>query len=309
MADGPTRPPEGGAIVVRLTDHVPAWSLAVTAMLVWHVGAAISVGLIPAVGSAGTSWLRLTIGALILLVIYRPNPRGMDRQQLGAAVALGATTGAMTLTFLASAQRLPFGTAVALGFMGPLALGVLGSRSARDLVWPVLAILGVLALTEPWTGSADVVGVAMGIANAVCWALYIILSARVGGRFSGVKGLSVMLPVAAVVAGVVGIPEAAGHVTWEVLATVTVAAVLVVVVSFSLDMLALRRIATSTFGTIAALQPATGALMGFLFLGQLPTALGLVGTALVVIAGVGVTRADAARHPGRPPQVQAGLEG
>jgi inner membrane transporter RhtA len=309
MTDRQTPPAAGGVLVVRLTDHVPAWSLAVTAMLVWHVGSAISVGLIPSVGSAGTSWLRLTIGALILLVIYRPDPRSMDRHQLGAAVALGATTGAMTLTFLASAQRIPFGTAVALGFMGPLALGVLGSRSVRDLVWPVLAILGVLALTEPWVGTADAVGVAMGIANGVCWALYIVLSARVGSRFTGVKGLSVMLPIAAVVAGVVGIPEAAGHLTWGVLATAAVAAVLVVVVSFSLDMLALRRIATSTFGTIAALQPATGALIGFLLLGQKPTALGLVGTVLVVIAGVGVTRADAARHPGRPPQVQAGLEG
>jgi inner membrane transporter RhtA len=306
MADGPARPAAGGAIVVRLTDHVPAWTLAVAAMLVWHAGSAISVGLIPAVGSAGTSWLRLTLGALVLLVIYRPNPRRMDRSQLVAAVALGATTGAMTLTFLAAAERLPFGTAVALGFMGPLTLGVLGTRTLRDLLWPVLAILGVLALTEPWTGSADVVGVVMGLANGVCWALYIVLSARVGGKFTGVKGLSVMLPVAAVVAGVVAIPQAAGHITWEVLATAAVAAVLVAVVSFALDMLALRRIATSTFGTIAALQPATGAMIGFVFLGQVPTALGLVGTVLVVIAGVGVTRTDATRHAPRREQVPPG---
>lgn len=306
MADGQARPEAPGAIVVRLTDHVPAWTLAVSAMLVWHVGSAVSVGLIPDLGSAGTSWLRLTLGALMLIAIYRPNPLSMDRSQLGAAVALGATTGAMTLTFLAAAERLPFGTAVALGFMGPLALGVLGTRTARDLLWPVLAILGVLALTEPWTGEADVVGVAMGIANAVCWALYIVLSAHVGGKFTGVKGLSVMLPVAAVVAGVVGIPQAAGHITWEVLAIAAVAALLVAVVSFSLDMLALRRIATSTFGTIAALQPATGAMIGFLFLSQVPTALGVVGTVLVVIAGIGVTRADGARQAGRPHQEQPG---
>jgi inner membrane transporter RhtA len=309
MADGVARPAAGGAVVVRVTDHVPAWTLAVSAMLVWHVGSAISVTLIPAVGSAGIAWIRLSIGALILLAVYRPNPRGMDRSQLGTAVALGATTGAMTLTFLAAAQRLPFGTAVALGFMGPLALGVLGSRTVRDLVWTAFAILGVLALTEPWTGSVDPVGVGMGIANSVCWALYIVLSARVGGKFSGVKGLSVMLPVAAVVAGIAGVPEAAGRITWEVLATAAVAAVLVVVVSFSLDMLALRRIATSTFGTIAALQPATGALIGFLALGQAPTALGLVGTVLVVIAGIGVTRADAARHADRPPREQHGVLG
>jgi inner membrane transporter RhtA len=306
MADGLARPAASGALVVRITDHVPAWTLAVSAMLVWHVGSAISVGLIPDLGSAGTSWLRLTLGALMLLAVYRPNPRSMDRSQLGAAVALGATTGAMTLTFLAAAELLPFGTAVALGFMGPLALGVLGTRSARDLLWPVLAILGVLALTEPWTGEANLVGVAMGIANAVCWALYIVLSARVGGKFTGVKGLSVMLPVAAVVAGVAGIPQAVGHITWEVVATAAVAALLVAVVSFSLDMLALRRIATSTFGTIAALQPATGAMIGLLALGQVPTALGIVGTILVVIAGVGVTRADAAHQEGRPHQEQPG---
>ncbi|MEI7742516.1 MAG: EamA family transporter [Chloroflexota bacterium] len=309
MTDGRGRPAAGDPVAVRVTDHVPAWTLAVAAMLAWHVGSAISVGLFAAVGSAGTSWLRLSIGALVLLAIYRPNVRGMGRSRLGPAVVMGATIGTMTLTFLASAERIPFGTAVALGFMGPLTLGVLGTRSLRDLVWPVLAIFGVLALTEPWAASADVVGVAFGLANGVCWALYIVLSAHVGGKFSGAQGLSVVLPVAAVVAGIVGIPQAAGHLTWEVLATATVAAVLVVVVSFSLDMLALRRIATSTFGTIAALQPATGALIGFLSLGQVPTAIGIVGTVLVVIAGIGVTRAEAARHALPSPQVQTGLMG
>ena len=291
----------GHGLVDRLANHVPAWSLAVIAMLIWHVGSAISVSLIAAVGSAGTAWLRLSIGALILIALYRPNVRGMDRSQLGAAVVMGAITGLMTLTFLATVERLPFGTAVAIGFMGPLALGVLGTRRVRDLAWPVFAILGVLALTEPWNGDLDLLGLGFGVANAATWALYIVMSQRVGGKFTGVEGLAIMLPVAAVVAGIAGVPAAIGHITWGVLGTAVLVAILVVVLSFALDMLALRRLSTSTFGTISALQPGVGAIIGAVALGQAPGPLSALGTVLVVIAGVGVTRADAARHAASQP--------
>ena len=42
---------------------VPPWAMAVAAMLSIQLGAALSVGLIDAVGAAGTAWLRLTMGA------------------------------------------------------------------------------------------------------------------------------------------------------------------------------------------------------------------------------------------------------
>ncbi len=290
-----TRP----TIASRASDRLPGWSFAVGAMVVWQIGSAASTGLFAAVGVAGTAWLRLTIAALILIAINRPRVRGRSPSELAAAVAFGAAIAGMTITFLAALDRIPLGTAVALGFMGPLTLAVLGTRSVGGLIWPVLAVLGVLALTQPWAGPVDAVGIAFALGNALCWALYILMSARVGGTFAGVEGLALTVPIAAVIMAVPGIPEAAGGITPGVLVVATVIALFVAVIPYSLDMMALRRISTAAFGTISAIQPALGALVGLIVLGQIPPATSLVGTVLVVIAGVGAMRAEAARHAER----------
>ena len=61
-----------------MTQRVPAWSLAVAAMLSVQVGAALSVRLFDQVGAGGTAWLRLTAGAVIFLLISRPRLRGLQ---------------------------------------------------------------------------------------------------------------------------------------------------------------------------------------------------------------------------------------
>jgi inner membrane transporter RhtA len=62
------------------TAAVPPWSLAVAAMLSVQLGSALSVHLISTVGPAGTSWLRLSIGALVFLALARPRcARGARR--------------------------------------------------------------------------------------------------------------------------------------------------------------------------------------------------------------------------------------
>ncbi len=59
------------------TAAVPPWSLAVPAMLSVQLGSALSVHLISTVGPAGTSWLRLSIGALVFLALARPPLRAI----------------------------------------------------------------------------------------------------------------------------------------------------------------------------------------------------------------------------------------
>jgi inner membrane transporter RhtA len=61
-------------------------------------------------------------------------------------------------------------------------------------------------------------------------------------------------------------------------------------IPYSLEVEALRRIATSVFGVLMSLEPAVAALAGFLVLGQQLGARALVGIALVVIASVGASR-------------------
>jgi inner membrane transporter RhtA len=282
------------------TDRVPAWSMAVAAMLSVQVGAALSVRLFDDVGAGGTAWLRLTAGAVIFLLISRPPLRSLAWNDLRAALALGVATGLITTSFLTAIERIPLGTAVAIEFLGPLGVAVFRSHRRRLLVWPALALVGVLLLTEPWQGTVDPVGVALAALAAVGWATYIVLTQHIGDRFAGLQGLSVTIPVAALTAAVIGIPQAAGNITWTVVLAAFGLALLLPVIPFSLEMLALRRLTTAAFGTLMALEPAFGLLMGVLLLAQIPHAGQVVGVALVVIAGVGAERSG---HRGDEPAV------
>jgi inner membrane transporter RhtA len=51
---------------------VPPWALALTAMFSVQLGSAWSVDVINVVGAAGTAWLRLSMGAVVFLVLARP---------------------------------------------------------------------------------------------------------------------------------------------------------------------------------------------------------------------------------------------
>ena len=118
------------------TAAVPPWSLAVGAMFTIQLSAALSVPLIGSVGAAGTAWLRLTAGALVLLIVIRPPLRSIRRSDLPSLLGLGVATGLMSICFLAAIDKIPLGTAVAIEFLGPLTVAAIRSRSRRALIWP-----------------------------------------------------------------------------------------------------------------------------------------------------------------------------
>ncbi len=255
-----------------------------------QIGAGLSSRLFPVVGPAGTAWLRLVAGGLIFIAIARPRVRDLTLRDLRVPVVLGVVTGLMTVCFLQALDLIPLGTAVAIEFLGPLGVAVVRSHRRRNLVWPALALLGVLFLTRPWTGEVDARGVVFAALAGCGWATYILLTQVVGDRFTGLDGLAITIPVAAVAAAAVGIPQAAGHITWGVLLASLGLAVLLPVIPFSLELMALRRLTTASFGTLMALEPAFATLVGVVLLAQVPVPLQLLGVVLVVIAGVGAER-------------------
>jgi inner membrane transporter RhtA len=286
--------------------RVPPWALAVAAMLSVQLGSALSVHLISTVGAAGTAWLRLSMGAVIFLAVARPPLRAIRRRDVPALLALGVTTGLMTVAFLAAIERIPLGTAVAVEFLGPLTVAAVRSHSTKALAWPAVALLGVVLLTEPWQGDVNAAGLACAALAGVGWGTYILLTQRIGDRFTGIAGLSLTVPIAAATAAVVGIPQASGHLTVGVLAAAAGLAVLLPVLPFALEMLALRRMTPTAFGTLMALEPAIGLVLGLLVLHQTPSVIQLLGILLVVLAGTAaqrggrrsppVTGRDGARH-------------
>ena len=154
--------------------------MAVASMLCVQLGLAVSVGLFDRIGPDGAAWLRLAWAGVIVLVVVRPRFARISRRGLLAGVALGVVTAGVTMLFMASVARLPLGTASALEFLGPLGVAVARSRGGRLLLWPLLAAVGVVLLTEPWQGDVDLVGVALALGAAVCWASYILLTQAVG---------------------------------------------------------------------------------------------------------------------------------
>src|SRR5215210_4740621 len=194
------------------SGRAPGIALAVASMTTIQLGAALSEPMFAEIGAAGTVALRLALAALILWPFARPSLRGRSRADLGAAVALGACSGLLTLAFFEAIARIPLGVAVTIEFLGPLGVALAGFRRARDVGWVVAAGAGVALLTlgdgagEP----LDAAGVGFALVSGACWAAYILLTKRVGARWAGLEGLSVSLVVAALVTLPVGIASAGG---------------------------------------------------------------------------------------------------
>lgn len=290
ILDGP--PPDRGTMSAPM--RIPAWSLAVIAMLSVQLSNALSVPVIDQVGPAGTAWLRMCFGAALLWIIARPAIRSIRRRDLPALLALGVVTGFMTTFFLAAVDRIPLGTAVSIEFLGPLTVAGVMSRQRKALMWPALALIGVVLLTEPWHGTIDLAGVGFAAAAGACWGLYNLLTQHIGDRFSGISGLSLTIPVAAIATMPVGLPQVvAGDFTWWVLPAAAGIALITPVIAFGLEMLALRRMTHTAFGTLLSVEPAFGILIGLLVLAQSPTPMQLGGIALVVVAGAAAQRGGA----------------
>lgn len=259
-------------------------------MLSVQFGAAVSISLFDEVGTAGTAWLRLTLGAVILVLLVRPRYRQWTLRELRPALVLGVVSGVMTLSFLAAINLLPLGTAVAIEFLGPLTVAALHSRSRQALAWPALAFVGVVLMTEPWQGSSSALGIAYAVVSGIAWGLYIVITQHVGDRFSGADGLAVALPVAALTTAVVGIPQAWGRLDAGVLLVALGAAILLPLIPWTLELFALRRLTKSAFGTLMSLEPAIALGIGAVVLHQAPKALQFLGMGCVVAAGVAAER-------------------
>lgn len=252
-------------------------------------GSALSAPAIAAYGPFGTTWLRLIWAAALLAIIVRPPALRYSRAQWQMAGLLGACMAGMTLCFFAAIERIPLGLAVAIDFLGPLAVATFAFGLGWRLVWPMIAGAGVLLLAHDGNGwIGDTTGVLFAFGAATGWGLYIILMKKAGNAFEGLQGLSMSLIVAAIVAtpfGLLDLPR----MTMEGVVTIAGLALLVPLIPYALEMIALRRMSTSSFGILMSLEPALGAIAGFLVLSQPMTALQITGTVLVVAASAGAT--------------------
>lgn len=277
--------------------------MATGSMVCVQLGLALSLGLVDQVGAEGVAWLRLLWAGVILLLVVRPRPSAFTPATFFTCLVLGVVTAGITLLFMAAIARIPLGTASALEFLGPLGVAVLVGRGRHRFVWPALAAVGVVLLTEPWSGRVDFAGVGFALASALCWGCYVLLTQRVGDGVDGFDGLAVSMATAAVFASVVVGPSVWPRITPALLLIGVGLAVLLPIVPFALELMALRRLTAAAFGTLMALEPALALIVGLVVLTQVPGPAAAVGICLVVAAGVGAARSGARAELPVPAQV------
>jgi inner membrane transporter RhtA len=267
--------------------------MALGSLIFIQIGLALSTRLVDRLGTDGAGWIRMAwAGLLMLLVFARPRRARFSRHALISCVVLGVVTVAITLIFQAALARIPLGTACALNFIGPLGLAVFVGRPRR-LGWPVVAAIGVLLLTEPWDGTIDPIGVLYAAGAGGLWALYIVLTQRIGDDVDGIDGLALAMVVSGVVSTLIVGPTVIPHLTPQLMLSGLGIAVLCPVVPFMLEFLALRRLTAAVFGTLMAVEPALAVLVGLALLHQVPDVSGALGVGLVIAAGIAAARAGA----------------
>jgi inner membrane transporter RhtA len=258
-------------------------------MLSFQCGAALAKQLFPLMGAQGATAIRLGLGALILWLLRKPWRRLAGRQGWTSLVGYGVTIGVMNLCFYMALRTIPLGIAVALEFLGPLAIAMFGSRRALDFLWVALVVAG-LAFLLPYgehTQALDPVGVLYALGAAVGWATYILLGRRAGAAF-GSDAVALGSAIGALVAVPVGLIHAGTALfSPSALPFAIGVAVLSSALPFSLEMYALTRLPARTIGILVSVEPAMGALLGLMFLNEHLSAFQWLAIAAIIAASIG----------------------
>jgi inner membrane transporter RhtA len=282
--------------------RVPAPLLVLGGVVSVQLGAAVAKQLFPRLGPEGTVMLRLVAGAALLWLVVRPTRRTLAALDPRLTVAFGVVLATMNLSFYLALARIPLGVAVALEFLGPLAVALAGARRARDLVAAAAAGLAVLLLTGGGLGGSrlDPAGIGFALVAGLCWAAYILLSRRVGAATPGLAGLAAAATVAGVLLAPLGIRTAGAELLDPgLLALGAAVGLLSAAVPYGLELVALRTLPASAFAVLMSLEPAVGALAGFAVLRERLTVVEIAGVLLVCLASVAVTRSATSKGAGR----------
>lgn len=243
----------------------------------------------------GAVFLRAGFGALVLLALTRAAPLRVREWPHRDVILLSVAVAAVNLFFYAALERLPLGITVTLEFVGPLGVALVGSRRRRDLVWALLAAIGIVLLSDGAGGeSVDALGVVLALAAGAFWAAYIVQSDRVGALGPGADGATMAAVISSLLVAPFGLAQGGGEIfTPAHLAIGAAVGTLSTAIPYVFEMEALRRLPRAVFGVLMSLEPAVAAAIGFLALSQNLDAIEVLAIALVVIASAGALRSAA----------------
>ncbi|MDQ3576656.1 MAG: EamA family transporter [Actinomycetota bacterium] len=274
-----------------LATRVPPHAYFVGSAIFHYLGPAFAVLLFARVDALGVAWLRIASAAMIFALWRRAWQiwSRLDRATLRLLLAWGAVLAVMNSCFYLAIDRLPLSTVAAIEFLPVIALAAVAARTPRNVLAVLLAVVGVYLLTDVRL-ILEPVGFGFAAANALLFALYIVLGHRVAtsDQLEGIDGLALAMMIAAALALPIGAWDAAPAFTDPVaLAAGFGVGVSSSVIPYLCDQLAMARLTRATYSLMVSLLPATATVIGIIVLTQIPMAIEVLGVALV-ISGIAI---------------------
>ncbi len=278
-------------------DRFPPAVMVVLAVLGFQLGSVVAKPAIEDAGAIHAAFVRSALAAALLLIWQRPRFPLSSRTWKFAAGS-GALIAGNTLLMFGAFERIPIGIAVAIGFWGPMVVALHGSRRPVDFAWVGLAIAGILLFTPLADASFDTLGVLLAVGAGACFGITLIVSSRLAHAIGGVTAAGLAMGIGTL--GLAPYSLATGlhdAVSTDFMLRMALAAVLIGVVGFGFEYTALTRIKPSLYAILICLEPAVGAILGYLILGEHIGWLGAAGIGAVTVASLGASSTRQTEHP------------
>ncbi len=253
-------------------------------------------------------FLRFTIAAvmmiLIMIVSKTAFPRGLILVELILLGAIGYV--GESLAYFMALTMASAGLVALLLYIYPALVTALSAIFLKEHLTPVkivalfLALSGT-ALTIRITSGGSMLGILLGIAAAVDYAIYILLGSRIVRR-SGPLGSTtvIIISTASVYAGIVAIRGVTFPATSNGWIAIIAIALISTVLAFTTFFAGLKRIGPTSASTLSTFEPIVAVILAAIVLGESISPVELLGGVLILAAVVVLTRGDKwGRKPSR----------
>ncbi|HEY0604681.1 MAG TPA: DMT family transporter [Herpetosiphonaceae bacterium] len=246
-------------------------------------------------------FLRFVIAAVVMSAIMWarriPFPRGrtlLSLALMGGVGYVGQSLAYFTALTMASAALVALLLYVYPALVTALSAIFLGERiTVLKLAALVLALLGTALTIGPAEGGQPL-GIALGAAAAVIYAVYILVGSRVTARAGAIASSSVIMSAAAVMYTVVVLFQGPRFPTtalgWVAIAGISLISTVLAIVTFFAG---LERVGPTNASTLSTFEPLVTVLLAMVFLHETIVPLQIIGGGLILAAVILLARSEA----------------
>ncbi len=243
-------------------------------------------------------FLRFGMGAAVMLGILfvskTPFPRGLILLELillGAIGYVGESLAYFTALTMASAGLVALMLYIYPALVTALSVIFLKEHLTTPKIVALFLALSGTALTIQITSRGSMIGILLGIAAAVDYAIYILLGSRIVRRSGSIGSTTIIIAstagVYAVIAPIHGLAFPASALGWiAVLAIALISTVLAFVTFFA----GLKRIGPTSAATLSTFEPIVAVALAAVVLGESITPFQALGGMLILVAVVILAR-------------------